>query len=91
MLFMSFILTPTLLVTCMDDNVDISMVFALVEEETKESKEKSVLDSDEVFHKTPFPALGLHENETKTPSSFFVMQLCHIYCPGEIAPPPELI
>lgn len=87
---MAFIITPTVMVICIDADVDISMVFALVEEDTKESKEKSVLDSDEDFQKTLISLLGLDEKETKTTPTFFKMQLCNLYCPGEIAPPPEL-
>lgn len=90
MLFMSFIITPSVMVTCIDADIDISMVFALVEEETKESKDKSMMDADKVFQKTQFPVPGLNEIVTKKGNTFFIMNLCNLYCPGEIAPPPEL-
>lgn len=87
---MSFIVTPTLMVTCIDRDADISFVFALIEEETKESKEKGTLDSDEVFQKSYFPLVAFNGLEINQAFTFFEKVLNDLYCPGEIAPPPEL-
>lgn len=88
-LFMSFIVAPTILVTAIDDNLDVSMAFNIVEEETKETKEKSNSIVDDFFHAGYFyPSASLEKiNGVQT---FCNTILANLYCPGEVAPPPEL-
>jgi len=89
MLFVSFLVTPSLIVTLIDQNADISFVFALVEEETKESKEKSVVDSDEPFDKPLYPSFKRDGIKILVAQSSFIKILSSLYSPGEVAPPPE--
>lgn len=89
MLFLSFLMSPTIMVTAIDKDVDISMVFNLVEEETKETKEKGVEVID-IFLKKPLLFLfGLNKIEIKRNQAFYNRILSTLYCPGEVAPPPE--
>lgn len=91
MLFVSFLVSPSLLVTLVDKEADISFVFALVEEETKESKEKSPAgDADEPFDRPVYPCFELDEVKTLSAQSSFNRILQSLYAPGEVAPPPEL-
>jgi len=46
-LFLSFIVTPTVLLTAIDDDLDVSMAFYLVEDETKETKLVYVRQGDQ--------------------------------------------
>lgn len=88
MLFLSFIVAPTVLVTAVDDDLDVSMAFNLVEEETKETKEKSTTLVDDFLHKGHF--LTLRDlKEIKYSQTFYTTILANLYCPGEVAPPPE--
>ena len=91
MLFMSFIITPTALVTWVDEDTDISMVFTLVEEEkeNKETKEKGTHDSDEAFEKPKHSNPNIDVFEISVGDVFFSPNFYHPYCPGEVAPPPE--
>ena len=88
MLFLSFIVAPTVLVIAIDDDLDVSMAFNLVEEETKETKEKSTSIVDDFFHAGYFLPLRSLE-EIKGVQYFCNTILAHLYCPGEVAPPPE--
>ncbi|MEX2595145.1 MAG: hypothetical protein WD426_20440 [Anditalea sp.] len=88
-LFLSFIVTPTILVSWIDEDVDISLVFTLVEEETKETNEKKSLNSDEAFER-PNSVLTYDLFEIKATEIFYCKILYNPYCPGEVAPPPEL-
>lgn len=88
MLFLSFIVAPTVLVTAIDDDMDVSMAFNLVEEETKETKEKSTTVVDDFLHEGYF--LPLRDlKEIKYSRTFYITFLAQLYCPGEVAPPPE--
>jgi hypothetical protein len=87
-LFLSFIFAPTVLVTAVDDDLDVTMAFNLVEEETKETKEKATSMMDDFFHAGYFFPLSSLE-ESKGAQNFFNSILAHLYCPGEVAPPPE--
>lgn len=89
MLFMSFIVAPTVLVTAVDNDLDLSMAFSLVEEETKETKEKSTSIVDDFFH-TGYSLPLSNLEEIKRAQTFYNSILAHLYCPGEVAPPPEL-
>ena len=77
------------MVTCIDEDADISMIFALVEEETKESNEKAGVDSDELYHKSHVTKLIALSLDKLSHAAFFSRHLDNLYCPGEIAPPPE--
>ena len=88
MLFLSFIVAPTVLVTAVDDDLDVSMAFNLVEEETKETKEKSTTLVDDFLHKGHFLTLR-YLKEIKYSQTFYTTILANLYCPGEVAPPPE--
>ncbi|HLT06111.1 MAG TPA: hypothetical protein VK014_01225 [Cyclobacteriaceae bacterium] len=87
---MSFIFAPTILVTAIDDDVDVSMVFNMVEEETKETKEKSTTYVDDLFH-SAFVLPSCEFETYKSTRAFYNSVLAHLYCPGEVAPPPELV
>src|SRR5690606_24264585 len=88
MLFLTFIVAPTVLVTALDDDMDVRMAFNLVEEETKETKEKSTSIVDDLFHAGySLPLRSLEE--IKGVQHFCHTILAHLYCPGEVAPPPE--
>lgn len=89
MLFVSFLVSPSLLVTLVDQDADISFVFALVEEETKESKEKNVLDTDEPFDNSVNPYFKTDEIKISVAQLSFIKILSSLYSPGEVAPPPE--
>ncbi len=89
MLFMSFLFAPTVLVTAVDDGLDISMAFNLVEEETKETKEKSTSITDDFFHTDHFVFL-VDMKEISNNQTFYNFVVAYLYCPGEVAPPPEL-
>lgn len=85
---MSFLTAPAVLVTIMDEDVDISMVFNLVEEETKETKEKSNLTGDDFFH-SGYRLPKLDPKGISIPQTFYDQILSNLYLPGEVAPPPE--
>lgn len=89
MLFLSFIFAPTVLVTAVDDDLDVSMVFNLVEEETKETKEKSTSITDDFFHTSHYISLGDLKEITHS-QTFHHCIVSYLYFPGEVAPPPEL-
>ena len=89
-LFASFLVTPTLLVTLVDREADILFVFALVEEESKESKEKNKVDKDEPYDKPVYPVFRWEDIKTQSTRYFSNNFLYNLYCPGEVAPPPEL-
>jgi hypothetical protein len=88
-LFLSFILAPTILVTWIDEDVDITMVYTLVEEETKETKEKKSVDWDETYER-PNSALTFDNFASKAAGIFYCTIFYNPFCPGEVAPPPEL-
>jgi len=90
MLFLSFLMSPTVMVTAVDKEADISMVFNLAEEETKETKEKGAGLSDEFFKKSNLLVGSLELKEIKGSETFYIKILANLYCPGEVAPPPEL-
>jgi len=78
------------MVTAVDKDADISMVFNLAEEETKETKEKSAGLSDEFFKKPNLLVESLELKEIKSSETLYIKILANLYCPGEVAPPPEL-
>ncbi len=88
MLFGSFIMTPTVLVTVVDHELEVGLAFNVVEEETKETKEKSSSVVDDLFHTSYFlPSKPL--TAIKGVNTFYDTILAHLHCPGEVAPPPE--
>lgn len=88
MLFGSFIMAPTVLVTVVDHELEVGLASNIVEEETKETKEKSTSVVDDFFHTGYFlPSTPL--TAIKGVNTFYDTILAHLHCPGEVAPPPE--
>lgn len=87
MLFLSFIIFPSILVTCIDDEADIAIVFVLAEEETKEKDPKH---ADESYKKPDYPILPGGLAEIDAPDTFYHEILTSLFSPGDIGPPPEL-
>jgi len=90
LLFVSFLITPTVLTTWIDPDLDISMVFALVEEENKESKSKNILETDDKFKDPAEYLVNSIEMRFKSRHIFYNEILNQLFFPGEVAPPPEL-
>ena len=86
MLFLAFITFPTILVTCIDGEAEIAMVFVLAEEETKEKDPKH---ADESYNKPDYPFFHRDLVEIDTPDTFYNEILTDLFSPGDIAPPPE--
>ncbi|GEO20016.1 hypothetical protein CQA01_05500 [Cyclobacterium qasimii] len=88
-IFLSLLFVPTIIVTAIDEDVNISMIFSFAEEETKENEVKSELDIDDFFTSNNF--LPEHSFISKFSSDInFEKILTSLHSPGIIVPPPEL-
>ena len=76
---------PTIIVTSIDENVDISLVYSFVEEETEI---KSELNVDDFFHSNSFISKNAQIRTVSIPFSFNKI-LTSLSCPGIIVPPPD--
>src|SRR5690606_19806206 len=89
MLFLSFLMSPNILVKAFDKNVDIFREFYLVDEETEETEEKVVGVVDIVLKKHVMLLIVLKNIDIKRKQAFYNRILSMLFCPGEVAPPPE--
>jgi hypothetical protein len=84
-LLLTLLVAPTIIVASIDENVDISMVFSFVEEE---SEIKGELNVDDFFQSNSFIPENAQIRAVSTSFSFNKI-LTSLSCPGIIVPPPE--
>lgn len=73
-----------------DQDLDISPVFTLVEEENKENKSKNLLEIDDKFRNPMECLVNPTETRFKSRHIFYNQILNQLFLPGQAAPPPEL-
>ena len=87
-IFLSLLFVPTIIVTAIDEEVNISMIFSFAEEETKENEVKSELDIDDFFTSNNY--LSEQSFVSKISSDInFEKILTSLHSPGIIVPPPD--